>query len=78
MTAAALAKCLAQTLTRHAQGLVALSLCTAAHPLHTRFTNMFAASVSEATLRPNPRHETERDVPLLEQFLAHFIAWSLS
>ena len=53
---AALAKCLAQTLTRHAQGLAALSLCTAAHPLHTRIAIIFGASISEAKMRPNPRH----------------------
>jgi hypothetical protein len=36
-------------------GLVALSLCrTTAHPLHTRFANIFGTSVSEATMRPNP------------------------
>jgi hypothetical protein len=35
------------------QGSVALSLCTTDHPLHTRFTNIFGASVSEATMRPH-------------------------
>ena len=34
---------------------VASSLCTAAHPLHTRPTNKFGTSVSETTMRPNPR-----------------------
>jgi hypothetical protein len=36
-------------------GSVALSRCTAAHPLHIRFTNIIGASLSEATMRPNPR-----------------------
>ena len=26
-----------------------------AHPLHTRFANIFGASIYEATMRPNPR-----------------------
>jgi hypothetical protein len=43
------------TSARSRQGSVALSLCTAAHPRHTRFTNIFGASVSEATVRPGPR-----------------------
>ena len=34
---------------------VALSLCTATHPLHTRFAMVFGASVSGTTMRPNPR-----------------------
>jgi hypothetical protein len=25
------------------------------HPLYTRFTNIFGASISEATMRPDPR-----------------------
>jgi hypothetical protein len=32
-----------------------MSLCAVAHPLHTGFTNIFGASCSEATIRPNPR-----------------------
>jgi hypothetical protein len=36
-------------------GSVALSLCTTAYPLHTRFADVFGAVVSEATLRPDPR-----------------------
>jgi hypothetical protein len=36
------------------EGSAALSLCTTAHPLHTRFTNIFDASVSEATMRLSP------------------------
>ena len=37
-------------------GSVALSRCTTAHPLHTRSTKIFGASIkfSEATMRPNP------------------------
>jgi hypothetical protein len=35
-------------------GSVALSLCTTAHPFHTRIANIFGASISEATMRPNP------------------------
>ena len=42
----------------HAQttgyGSTASSLCTAAHLLHTGFTNVFGASLSNATMRPNP------------------------
>jgi hypothetical protein len=37
------------------QGSVALSLCTTADPLYTTFTNIFGTSISEATLRPDPR-----------------------
>jgi hypothetical protein len=40
---------------RSYSGSVALSLRTTAHPLHTRFTDIFGTSVSEATMRPNPR-----------------------
>jgi hypothetical protein len=36
-------------------GSVAMSLCAAAHPLHTRFSNVLGASISEATTRPNPK-----------------------
>jgi hypothetical protein len=45
---------------RRAQGSVALSLCTAAHPCYTGFTNMFGASISEAKVRPNPRRAWPR------------------
>jgi hypothetical protein len=41
------------------QGSVASSLCTAAHPLHTRFANIFGAAVPEAAVRPDPRREAE-------------------
>ena len=34
--------------------LVALSLCTTAHPPDTRFTKIIGTSISEATMRPNP------------------------
>ena len=37
------------------QGSVTLSLCATVHPLHTRFTNTFGTSISETTMRPNPR-----------------------
>jgi hypothetical protein len=40
---------------RWSQGAVAFSLCTTAHPLYTRFANIFGASISETTIRPNPR-----------------------
>ena len=40
---------------RHASGLVALSLCTTAHPLYTVIANTFGASISQTTTRPNPR-----------------------
>jgi hypothetical protein len=39
---------------------VALSLCTTAHPLYTRFTNIFGTSISEATMRPNPTSRSSR------------------
>ena len=42
---------------------LALSLCTTVHPLHTRFTDIFGTSISETTMRPNPRrtpHSTAR------------------
>jgi hypothetical protein len=32
-----------------------LSLCTAAHPLHTGITNIICTSISEAAMRPDPR-----------------------
>jgi hypothetical protein len=31
------------------------SLCTTNHSIHTRFTNIFGTSISETTMRPNPR-----------------------
>ena len=43
---------------RCAQGSVALSLCTAAHPLYSGFANRFGAPMSEAIMRPNPRWAT--------------------
>jgi hypothetical protein len=36
-------------------GSLALSRCTTAHPLHTRFTNVFGIYISETRVRPNPR-----------------------
>jgi hypothetical protein len=46
-------------LARYEQASVALSLCTTASPLHTRFTRRFGASTSitGAKMRPNPRYE---------------------
>ena len=35
--------------------VVALSLCTTAHPLYNGIANIFGASISEATMRSNPR-----------------------
>ena len=35
--------------------MVALSPCTAAHPLYTGIANIFGVSISEATMQPNPR-----------------------
>jgi hypothetical protein len=35
--------------------VIASSLRTTAHPLHTSFATIFGASVAEPTLRPNPR-----------------------
>ena len=46
------------------QGSVALRICTAARPLHTRFTNMFGASISEAKMRPNPSVDYHHAGPL--------------
>jgi hypothetical protein len=46
----------------HASGSVALSLCTAAHPLRTRIANRFGTAISETTMRPNPRHALPRAV----------------
>ena len=40
------------------QGSVELPLCTTAQPPHTRFTNIFGASLSEAAMRPDPRSES--------------------
>jgi hypothetical protein len=45
-----------------AKGSAALSLCTPAQPLYTRFanivlcTNIFGVCISGAAVRPNPRH----------------------
>jgi hypothetical protein len=33
---------------------IALSLCTTAQLLYTRFTNLLGASIFETTMRPNP------------------------
>ena len=38
-----------------AEGLVSSSRCATAHPLHTRFANIFGASISEAVTRPDPK-----------------------
>jgi hypothetical protein len=48
-------------------GSVSLSLCTTAHPLYTRFTNIFGASISEATMRPNPRQEQTEPLARLDE-----------
>jgi hypothetical protein len=61
---ARLAACEAELLTSEARGAElaearlgfgALFLCTAAHPLNTRLTKRFGASLSETTMRPKPR-----------------------
>jgi hypothetical protein len=44
--------------TRSSYGSVAWSLCTTTHPLYTRFNNIIGTSLSEATMRPNPRSST--------------------
>jgi hypothetical protein len=49
------AKLVATRQKRWAGGSVELSLRTNAHPLYTSFTNIFGASISKATMRPNPR-----------------------
>jgi hypothetical protein len=41
-------------------GLVALSLCTTAHPLRARFTNILRTSISELTMRLDPTGRTHR------------------
>ena len=43
------------TIGRLGEGSVASWLCTTAHPLHTRFANVFGASVPDTTMRPDPR-----------------------
>ena len=48
---------------------VALSLCTTAHPLHSRCTNIFGASLSEMVMRPNPRYGPVA-APHVQQHLA--------
>ena len=40
----------------HGEGSVALSLCTTAHPLHTRFAKTIGTAIAKVTMRPNPRH----------------------
>ena len=40
---------------RPAAGSAALSSCDIFHPLHTGFTQIIGASISETTMRPNPR-----------------------
>jgi hypothetical protein len=44
--------------------IVALYRRSSTHPLHTRFANIFGPSLSEATMRPNPRSgATRRPAP---------------
>ena len=38
-------------------GSVASSLCMTAQPLYTRLADIFSASVSDATMRPDPRFD---------------------
>ena len=40
----------------------ALSLCTAVHPLYTRFTEKLGTSISETTIRPSPTRTPLRSV----------------
>jgi hypothetical protein len=40
-----------------------LSLCTADRPLYTRCAKVFGGSVSETTMRPNPRPTSESHAP---------------
>ena len=54
-----------------ATGSVALSLFTTAHPLHTRFANTFGTSISQTTMRPNPKIATGRGVIYLQAALFH-------
>ena len=39
----------------HSAGLGRIVALSIAHPLHTRLTKMIGTSVSEATMRPDPR-----------------------
>ena len=48
------------------EGSVALSLCTAAHPLHTGVANILGASISEATMRPKPQANGDDAVVLVK------------
>ena len=52
------------------EGSVALSLCTITHPFYTRFAEIIGASISEATMRPNP---TE-DAGTIARIVLHRIA----
>jgi hypothetical protein len=56
-------------LARPVVGPVALSLCTTAHLFYTRFTNIFGAFISEATMRPDPSLATGRAALLLQAAL---------
>jgi hypothetical protein len=53
---------------RRDSGSVGLSLCTTSHPMHASSTHMFGASVSEPTMRPNPRKDLEdkRSAPIIK------------
>ena len=42
---------------RHCKLVVALSLCTTVHPFYTKFAKILGASISETTIRPNPRYK---------------------
>ena len=48
-----------------------MSLCTIAHPFYTKFASIFGASLSETTMRPNPRWAAAGCpiVPLLEELV---------
>jgi hypothetical protein len=54
------------------EGSAASSVCTTAHPLHTRIANPFGTSISETIMRPNPRcgAAIERGVAELTAFVA--------
>jgi hypothetical protein len=54
---------------RHTQGSVASSLCTTSYPFHTISVNIFGASVSEATMRPDPRHTPQLAGLVLSSYL---------
>jgi hypothetical protein len=50
-----------------------VSLCTAAHPIYTRFTIIVGASISEAAMRPDPRWRHNFNFTHKGQHTAHLL-----